>query len=216
MWYTRWHTLSLTSGRIDRYTRAAQSNRNDLTHSNLQPAADVPQTPKSAQATHPGSPTASNHAQPDHAHQFPTLPPPGVISGPLGPTQQARQNQSALAKDGPTSPTSAKEGEVFTRPRRSSSVTMNPSIISGPLPSGASANEAQPQGPGDGSDLGLTRTRSSVALDGEPRMFPGIVSKNARKSSMRSSAVEDGSYPGFRKGEDGITEAEERDTDDEE
>jgi AMP deaminase len=48
-------------------------------------------------------------------------------------------------------------------------------------------------------------------------MFPGIVSKNARKSSMRSSAVEDGSYPGFRNGEDGVAEAEEqRETDDEE
>lgn len=33
---------------------------------------------------------------------------------------------------------------------------------------------------------------------------------------MRSSVVEDGSYPGFRKGEGGVAEAEERDTDDEE
>jgi AMP deaminase len=54
-------------------------------------------------------------------------------------------------------------------------------------------------------------------LDGEPRMFPGIVSKNARRSSMRSTAVEDGSYPGFRKGDAGsVAEAEERNMDDEE
>jgi AMP deaminase len=48
-------------------------------------------------------------------------------------------------------------------------------------------------------------------------MFPGIVSKNARRSSMRSTAVEDGSYAGFRNGDAGsVAEAQEKDTDDEE
>jgi AMP deaminase len=149
------------------------------------------------------------HVHPDQSNQFSTLP-AGAISGPLGAIQQARQNQSTVANDAPTSPTSAKEGEHINRHRRSSSITINPSIISAPQPSGASASGH----PGDGSDLSLTRTRSSVALDGEPRMFPGIVSKNARRSSMRSSAVEDGSYPGFRKGDTGsVVEAG---TDDEE
>lgn len=31
-----------------------------------------------------------------------------------------------------------------------------------------------------------------MALDGEPRMFPGIVSKNARRSSVRIGAVDEG------------------------
>jgi hypothetical protein len=31
-------------------------------------------------------------------------------------------------------------------------------------------------------------------------MFPGIVSKNARRSSVRRSEVEDGAFVGFRKG----------------
>ncbi|KAL5113313.1 AMP deaminase [Pleosporales sp. CAS-2024a] len=89
-------------------------------------------------------------------------------------------------------------------------MTINPSSISAPQPSGASGNSTQQQYPGDGSDLGLTRTRSSAALDGEPRIFPGIFSKNAKRSSMRSSAVEDGSYPGFRKGDnESVTDARE-------
>jgi AMP deaminase len=162
-------------------------------------------------------PSATNMA--DQSGQFSTLP-SGAMSGPLGPTQQARQNQSAAGNDGqvqPASPTTANESDIPTRPRRSSSVTINPSIVSAPLPSGGSGSGTQQQQQGDGSDLGLTRTRSSVALDGEPRMFPGIVSKNARRSSMRSTAVEDGSYAGFRNGDAGsVAEAQEKDTDDEE
>lgn len=46
--------------------------------------------------------------------------------------------------------------------------------------------------------MSLTRTRSSVALDGEPRMFPGIVSKNARRSSVRVGAVEEGKERGVQ------------------
>jgi AMP deaminase len=191
--------------------------------SNLEPTTNVPQTPKSFQATHPESPNASVHTHPsatnqaEHLQQFSTLP-PGAISGPLGPVQQARLNQSASATDmtNPTSPTSAKEGEQHhTRPRRSSSLTINPSTVSAHQHPGASTTSSQYQPEGDG--LSLTRTQSSVTLDGEPRIFPGVVSKNARRSSIRSSTVEDGSYVGFRQREaEIVAEARERDTDDEE
>jgi AMP deaminase len=212
--------------RIDRYTRAAQTDKNNLTMSNLEPTTDVPQTPKSFQATLPESSNASVHTHPsatnqaEHPQQFSL--PPGAMSGPLGPVQQARLNQSASTTDvinlapQPTSPISAKESEHrHNRPRRSSSLTINPSIISAPQPPGASTTSSQYQPEGDG--LSLTRTQSSVTLDGEPRIFPGVVSKNARRSSMRSSAVEDGSYVGFRQREaESVVEAKERDLEDEE
>jgi len=193
----------LTSNRIDRYTRASQTNRNDLTMSNLQPTTEVPQTPKSFQATQPGSPVTSMHAHPstsnmaEHGQHFSTLP-PGAMSGPLGPVQQARP--------------STKDSGNFDRPRRASTLTVNPSTVSAPQPQQSTTS---PQYQGDGEALGLTRTTSSVNLDGEPRIFPGVVSRSNRRSSMRSSAVEDGSYAGFRKGDTGSV-AEEVDTDDEE
>lgn len=198
--------------RIDRYTRAAQTTRNDLTMSNLQPSRDVPQTPRSMQATHQGSPNVSTHTHPsatnmaDQHQQFSSLP-PGALSGPLGPVQQARQaqNQSSSAAEPrqPTSPTSAKNSEQQqqTRQRRSSSLTINPSNMStAQLGEGSTTSPQQQHF--DGSDLGLTRTRSSVTLDGEPRIFPGIVSKNAsaRRSSMRSSALDEGARKGTGSG----------------
>jgi AMP deaminase len=61
----------------------------------------------------------------------------------------------------------------------------------------------------------LTRTASSVTLGDEPRIFPGVVSRSRRRSSMRSNAVEDGGYMGYRKGGDTGSVVEERDTDDE-
>ncbi|KAF2831548.1 AMP deaminase [Ophiobolus disseminans] len=203
----RHETLMQELAMIDRYTRAAQTNRNDLTMSNLQPTAEAPQTPKSLQATHPGSPTASTSKMAEQGH-FSSLP-PGAISGPLGPVQQARLNPSASATDMatmPTSPTSTRDSG-FEHPRRSSTVTINPSTMSAPQPQ---------QSQGDGEALGLTRTTSSATLDGEPRIFPGVVSRSTRRSSMRSSAVEDGSYVNYRKGGDTGSVAEEADTEDEE
>lgn len=216
--------------RIDRYTRAAQSSRNDLTKSNLQPGVEPPHTPKSLQATNPASPVVSMQTHPsainiaEQSH-FSTLP-PGAISGPLGPTQQARLNQSTSAVDmanvhtQPTSPTSTKDSGNFDRPRRTSSMTINPSTTSLSQPTAFSAVGNQQQvWHGDGEALDLTRTTSSATLDGEPKIFPGVVSgdRSRRKSSMRSSAVEDGSYPGYRKGGvDAGNMVEEKDTDDEE
>jgi AMP deaminase len=93
-------------------------------------------------------------------------------------------------------------------------VTINPSTASAPQPTGGSTTSPQYQN--DGDSLSLTRTTSSVNLDGEPRMFPGVVSRSTRRSSMRSSTVDDGAYPGYRAGEDTEGVAEERDTDEEE
>jgi len=39
-------------------------------------------------------------------------------------------------------------------------------------------------------DLGLASTPSNLNLDGEPRIFPGVVSRR-RRSSLRSSNIDD-------------------------
>lgn len=163
---------------------------------------------------------------PDQGHHFSTLP-PGAISGPLYPTQQARLNPSASAADitnlqaQPTSPTSTKDSGNFERHRRSSSMTINPSVVSA-LHSQQTpgASTSSPQWPPDEQNLVLTRTTSSVTLDGEPRLFPGVVSRSRRRSSMRNSQLEEGeatgARSGFRRGDTRSVVQEERDTDDEE
>ena len=63
----------------------------------------------------------------------------------------------------------------------------------------------------------LIRSTSSITLDGEPRLFPGIVSRNRRRST-RTSQVEEGVGSvgsGFRRGDTTGSVVEERDTDDE-
>jgi AMP deaminase len=192
--------------------------------SNLQPATEVPRTPKSFQTTQQGSPNPSMHTHPstsnmaEQIQQFSSLP-PGAMSGPLGHIQQARLPQSVSATDmvnpalQPTSPTSTKDSSSHERHGRTSSVTVNPSNVSAPQPTGTLATSPPYQH--DGESLSLTRTTSSVNLDGEPRIFPGVVSRSTRRSSVRGSTVEDGTYPGYRKGGDTGSVAEERDTDDE-
>jgi AMP deaminase len=197
--------LKLMMSRIDRYTRASQSSGNDLTSSNLQP--EVAQTPKSFQGTHPASPMLSMKTQTSmnapHDYAFSKLPP----------AQQARLHPSASAADmasvqgqAPSSPSSTKEGGNTDRPRRTSSATVG----QGPQSPSVQATEDQ--------DQGLTRTKSSVTLDGEPRMFPGVVSGNRRRS-MRMSQAEDGETMNarsrFRRADTGSV-MEERDTDDDE
>jgi AMP deaminase len=111
-----------------------------------------------------------------------------------------------------SSPTSTKDGGNFERPRRTSSMTINPSTVSVAQPP-----ESPSQYVPDEQDQGLTRSTSTVALDGEPKLFPGIVSRNRRRST-RTSQVEDGEgigvRAGFRKADTGSV-VEERDTDDE-
>jgi AMP deaminase len=191
----------LTLPRIDRYTRANQASGNALTRSNLQP--EVPQTPKSMQGTHPGSPMQSTtHASTaNHELAFSKLPP----------AQQARLNPSASAADmaslqgQPSSPTSTKDGGgTFDRPRRTSSVTINPSMAQ-------STEFFVPE-----EEQGLTRSTSSVAMDGEPRLFPGIVSRNRRRSTKVEESEGSGSVKmGFRRGDTSGSVVEERDTDEE-
>ncbi|KAJ4344920.1 AMP deaminase [Ascochyta clinopodiicola] len=180
----RHETLMQELSMIDRYTRAANAQAHDLTMSNLQPEQQAPQTPKTHHATHPGSPAQSQpSASNAHEHDktFSSLP-PGALSFPA---QQARLNPSASATDiasmptQPASPTAANN----ERPRRTSSMTISPSVVSAPQP----AVSSQPAEP----DAGLTRTSSNLNLDGEPRIFPGVVSRR-RRSSLRSSQVEDG------------------------
>ena len=167
-------------------------------------------------------PSATNMVEQTHF----TLP-PGAMSGPLGPTQQARFNQSTASAGDinqhtqPTSPTSTKDssGAAFDRPRRTSSMTINPSTASVQQSSTMQPQQQfqQQQWQGDGETLGLTRTTSSATLDGEPRLFPGVVSgdRSRRRSSMRISAVEDGAYVGHRKGggEGSVTEEREKEKD---
>ena len=166
----------------------------------------MPQTPKSIHGTHPGSPIQSMHTQPstsnvpDQAQAFSSLP-PGAVSGPLFPAQQARLNPSASAADmasvsaQPASPTSTKDSGNFERPRRTSSMTINPSPVSI-----AQAQHSPNQYATEEPNLGLSRTTSSVNLDGEPRIFPGVVSRSRRRSSMRNSQIEDGDVTGAHSG----------------
>jgi AMP deaminase len=209
----RHETLMQELAMIDRYTRAANTGTNDLTMSNLQPEQQAPHTPKTHHATHPGSPVQSVHTQPsnaamDQSQTFSSLP-PGAMSGPSLPAQQARLNPSASTTDiasmptQPASPTAANT----ERPRRTSSMTISPSVVSAPQPPVTSQPAEQ--------DLGLTRTSSSVNLDGEPRIFPGVVSRR-RRSSLRGSNLEDGdgAHSGLHR-VDTAPVVEEQDTDDE-
>ncbi|KNG46458.1 amp deaminase 3 [Stemphylium lycopersici] len=197
----RHETLMGELAMIDRYTRAAQAGSHDLTSSNLQ--SEVPQTPKLFQGATPASPT---HASVAGSKQ---------VFSKLPPAQAARLKPSASAADmaslqaQPASPTSAKDGSNVDRPRRSSSITINPSALS----------VAQPSESLEEPDTGLKRSTSTVTLDGEPRLFPGVVSSRSRRRSTRTSQAEDGDMTSSRlRFQKGDTESmmEERDTDDEE
>ena len=205
------------ASRIDRYTRAAQTGTSDLTTYNLQPTGPTSQTPRSMSAhvaTQPGSPNQSMHAHhsasntAEQGPQFSTLP-PGALSGPLFPAQQARLNPSASTANvvsgqtQPTSPTSAKDGENLENLRRSTSMTVNPNTVTSPQPLGSAGPSAT--WPVDEPTMGISRTTSSVTLDGEPKIFPGVVSRSARRSSLRSGQLDDlaemSAHSGHRKGD---------------
>jgi AMP deaminase len=167
----------LTLNRIDRYTRAANASSNDLTMSNLQPA------PKSQQPTQPGSPVQSMHAQASASApaEAPHLSlPADAMSVPLLPAQQARLHPSAATDTAASPPTAAHGADGAAElTSRTSSMTINPSTSGAPPAAGAD------------EDLGLTRSHSSVTLDGEPKIFPGVVSRR-RRSSLRGSNLEEG------------------------
>jgi AMP deaminase len=125
----------------------------------------------------------------------------------------------------------------FERVRRSPSMTLDlgagapPQPGTGELPQSSSQQNlsmyANPSVFSPDESLGLPRPSSSagLSLDGiEPRLFPGVVSKR-RRSSLRSSALEDGEgnqqgqaqhpgHSGFRRRNEGSV-VEEQDTDDE-
>lgn len=242
----RHETLMQELAMIERYTRASQDSTNALTTSNLQPGMGVPQTPASNNATHPGSPNASLHTHPsttallEQAQTFSTLP-PGMMSGPhqspIFPAQQARLPSGSTVEQGvsqtqPTSPTHAKNQEQFERPRRSSSMILNPGGGPPPQPVASSSQAgsqpfpAPPQyGRSPEESLSLTRSHSGVNFEGmEPKMFPGVVSRR-RTGSMRGGPAEDNDAgvavghgqagrSGFRRGE-AESVVEEQDTDDE-
>ncbi|KAJ4288022.1 AMP deaminase [Kalmusia sp. IMI 367209] len=192
----RHETLMSELAMIEKYTRASQTSSNALTTSNLQPSTGPPQTPVSNQATHPGSPVASLHTHPstanlqDGGHGFTSLPP--AHQSPMYPAQQARipSGPPGDAKTQPASPTRTKDQEV-DHPRRVSSLVMNAGSGAPAQPTGAPSQTSGMMSPDD-STGGLQRTQSVVTIDGaEPKIFPGVVSSR-RRSSIRSSAVEDG------------------------
>lgn len=201
----RHETLNQELQMIDRYTRAAQTSGNNLTRSNLQPTEEVSRTPKSLHGM-PGSSNHSMHGHPSssvldqqHSHPFSTLP-PAAHSGPMFPAQQARLHPSASTPDVPAlqpqpgSPTSAQEGGQPERLRRTSSMTVQPNIFSAPQP------PQSPQHLDSEEPMGLSRVTSSMTLDGEPRIFPGVVSRSRRRSSMRTSQTEEGGEGQTRSG----------------
>lgn len=136
----------------------------------------------------------------------------------LPPAQVARLKPSASAADvpniptQPASPTSAYDGSNAERPQRTTSMTANANA--------QQPAEANNQYPLDEPDTDLKRSMSSVTLDGEPRLFPGIVSSRSRRRSNKTSQAEDGEATSSRlkRYPTGETESvvEERDTDDEE
>ncbi|KAF2874898.1 hypothetical protein BDV95DRAFT_603683 [Massariosphaeria phaeospora] len=211
----RHETLMQELAMIDRYTRAAQPT--NLTTTNLhQPTPNQPQTPKSSQATHPGSPVPTHPSNTNLSdHGFSALPPgalPAQQQPPIFPTQQARLNPSGNPPTAtgsatvPTSPTRHQDDHAGPgdRPRRSSSMVLAPGSAAPPQPPGsafgataqgtAQQQQQQPQtvmSPEENMSS-LARTGSNTTLEGmEPRMFPGVVSRR-RTSSLRSGAVEDG------------------------
>ncbi|CAI6331620.1 unnamed protein product [Periconia digitata] len=203
----RHETLMQELGMIERYTRASEDSRNALTASNLEPtAAPAPiKSSASNHATHPGSPVASQQQHPPSSgqNQFSTLPPgvmPHNAQSPLFSTQQARIPTSSIldlssqaSQTQPTSPTHAKAASDFERSRRVSTITMGLGSTIPPQPVEAStAVASMSQWSLQDESLNLARTASTVTLEGtEPRMFPGVVSRR-RRSSIRSSAIDDG------------------------
>lgn len=189
----RHETLMAELAMIERYTRASQSSTSALTTSNLQPTSGPPQTPLSNQATHPGSPVASlkTHAStanfPAADHQGFSLPP--AHQSPMTSAQQARipSGTTGELRTQPASPTRTKDQE-FERPGRVSSFGI---LAGGGAPS-QPHNASQTSGimSPDESSSGLQRTQSVVTIDGaEPRMFPGVVSRHGRRSSIRSNDI---------------------------
>jgi AMP deaminase len=194
--------------RIDRYTRAAQAGSHDLTSSNLQ--SEVPQTPKSFQGVpHPASPT---HASAGGSKQFFSMLPPAQVAR-LKPTGSTTDGANTPTQ--PASPTSAHDGSNAELPHRSAGMTANTNAVS----AGQQPAEGQGQSALDEADTGLRRSTSSVTLDGEPRLFPGIVSSRSRRRSTKTNQAEDGDPTSSRlkRYPTGETESvmEERDTDDE-
>ncbi|EMD63194.1 hypothetical protein COCSADRAFT_338729 [Bipolaris sorokiniana ND90Pr] len=206
----RHETLMGELAMIDRYTRAAQAGSHDLTSSNLQ--SEVPQTPKSLQGvTFPGSPT---HASAAGSKQFFSMLPPAQVARlkPSGSTADAANPQTQ-----PASPTSAHDGSNADRPHRSTNMAVNHNAV--PVAQPPVDGQAPPTGL-DEPDTGLRRSTSSVTLDGEPKLFPGVVSSRSRRRSTKNSQAEDGEAASsrLRRYPTGETESvvEEKDTDDEE
>ncbi|KAI1542956.1 Add Adenosine deaminase [Pyrenophora tritici-repentis] len=194
----RHETLMGELAMIDRYTRAAQSA---LTRSNLQPG--VPQTPKSFPQG-PTSPTNPSATDPASQPLFSRLPP--AMASRLKPaaTPSVVTDSASLLGHAPSSPptlsSSTLDGGAATagttgaaavsrhQRRRSSEITINPSTMAPPP---QQSMDTQTQGHED-PEQGLVRSTSSVTLDGEPRLFPGLVSSRSRRRSGRTSQVEEG------------------------
>lgn len=140
----------------------------------------------------------------------------------LPPAQVARLKPSASAADvtanvqtQPASPTSAYDGSNGERQRGSASITVHANGTPGVHPS----TESHGQHASEEPDGDLKRSMSSVTLDGEPRLFPGIVSSRSRRRSTKTSQADEGDVTRSRlkRYPTGETESvTERDTDDEE
>ncbi|KAF2636683.1 AMP deaminase [Massarina eburnea CBS 473.64] len=225
----RHETLAQELAMIERYTRAPGNGSNALTPSNLEPVP--PRTPHLNQPTQPGSPVASMQTHlsttpfhPNQATTFSVLPPGALEKSPLFQSQRVRipsgpATEPKTCQTQPASPTRTKDSE-FERPRhprRSSSMTMNPGA------SPPHQHKKQPLARAPDDAMGFTRSASIAALEGtEPRIFPGVMSSRRRRSSLRSSQVEDGeaalqsigiTRAGFKMGSGQVVE--EQDTDDE-
>jgi AMP deaminase len=126
------------------------------------------------------NPSATNPMENQIPQHFNNLPHPAMPMHPVFPAQAARMNPSFSAGDIP----SLGSASPSSRPMRTSSMIFTPG--SGPQ------SMPPPQPPpmqSLPSPSQIMRSDSNVNLDGsEPRIFPGVVSRNRRSSVQRPSS----------------------------
>lgn len=109
----------------------------------------------------------------------PNIPQGGIQTTPTSPTRGSKDKDKDKDKD-----------ENFERPRRTSSMVLNPGSSVAPQPTYEGVPQPQPFVEDERHHM--RGGSGNMALDGiEPRIFPGVVSRR-RRSSLRGSSVDMG------------------------
>jgi AMP deaminase len=166
---------------IERYTTAQTTTA--LSSANLPGSAQYqPSSPSVSMATNP---SATNPMENQAPQQFSNLPYPALPTHPTFPAQAARMNPlnpSFSAGDIPGLRNAQPSPSIG--PARSSSMIFTPG--SGPQSHAPPQPQPLPSMP---SPSQIMRSDSNVNLDGsEPKIFPGVVSRNRRSSVQQPSS----------------------------